>query len=141
MPDFNHAAASHLLATAFAPWVLDLGLSVESLTADGATLRMTFSDRLCRDGGVICGQAMMALADTAMVIAVVRAAGGYLPMTTVDQTSHFLKPASGTDLLADARVARIGKTMAFATVAIHPANDERPVALAQAAFALMRDAK
>lgn len=140
MTAFDTSAATHLLNTAFAPWVLDLDLSVESLGDASAAIRMRFSNKLCRDNGVICGQSLMALADTAMVIAVARANGSYLPMTTVDQTSHFLKPASRTDIVAEARIIRLGKTMAFATVSMRPVDDERPVALAQAAFALLRDA-
>ena len=141
MTTFDINAATHLLNSAFAPWVLALDLTVESLGDASAVIRMTFSESLCRDNGVICGQSLMALADTAMVIAVARANGSYLPMTTVDQTSHFLKPASRTDIVAEARVVRLGKTMAFATASLRPTDDERPVALAQAAFALMRDAK
>ena len=93
MPTFDKAAADALLKSAPAPWVQDLDLSVESLSADGAVLRMRFSDKLCRDNGVICGQALMSFADTAMIIAVASAAGGYFPMTTVDQTIHFMRPA------------------------------------------------
>lgn len=141
MTPFDKAAATDLLQTVFAAWVRDLDLSIESIDANGATLRMRFSDRLCRDNGVVCGQALMSLADTAMVFAVSAAAGGYLPMTTVDQTIHFLKPALRTDLLAEAHVARLGRTMAFGSVTIRPDNDPKPVALAQTAYALMRDGK
>ncbi|OYU92172.1 MAG: thioesterase [Bradyrhizobiaceae bacterium PARB1] len=141
MTTFDQTAATTLLQTVFAPWVQNLDLSVERIEVDSAVLRMRFSEKLCRDNGVVCGQALMSLADTAMVFAISAAAGGYLPMTTVDQTVHFLKPAKQTDLLADARVLRIGRTMAFGSVEIRPVNDTRPVALAQTAYALMRDAK
>jgi uncharacterized protein (TIGR00369 family) len=138
---FDKAAADTLLKTVFAAWVQDLDLSVERIDADVAVLRMTFSEKLCRDNGVVCGQALMSLADTAMVFAVSAANGGYLPMTTVDQTVHFLRPALRVDLLAEARVVRIGRTMAFGSVSIATDGDARPVALAQTAYALMREAK
>jgi len=141
MTTFDQAAATTLLRTVFASWVQDLDLSIESVAADSAVLRMRFSEKLCRDNGVVCGQALMSLADTAMVFAVSAAAGGYLPMTTVDQTVHFLKPAKQTDLLAEARVARIGRAMAFGSITILPVNDTKPVALAQTAYALMRESK
>ena len=138
---FDKAAATTLLKTVFAQWVQDLDLSIESIDAEHAVLRMRFSDELCRDNGVVCGQALMSLADTAMVFAVSAAAGGYLPMTTVDQTIHFLRPATRVDLLADAHVIRLGRTMAFGSVSIRTVDDERPVALAQTAYALMRESK
>jgi len=111
--NFNIDEARRLLGDVFAPWVRDLGLSVESVDHDppagaadwqpGAVLRMAFSEKLCRHGGVICGQALMALADTAMVIAMVAANRGYRPMTTVDQTTHFMRAVASSDVLADAR--------------------------------------
>lgn len=140
---FDVAAAQQLLVDVFAPWVQDLQLTVETIhppgTAGGAgaVLRMAFSDRLCREGGVICGQALMSLADTAMVFAVASASGRYRPMTTVDQTSHFLKPASNADVLADARIVRMGRSMAFGQVMLTPAFDTKPVAMVSSAYALM----
>ncbi len=139
---FDRAGAEKLLAEVFAPWVRELGLSVEKIDDaraidPGAVLRMTFSERLCREGGVVCGQALMALADTAMVFAVCAAGGGYRPMTTVDQTTHFLKPVSNADVLADARIARIGKSMAFGRVTLINATEHRPVAMVSSAYALL----
>lgn len=138
---FDQAAATTLLNTVFAQWVQDLDMSVESIAAEHAVLRMRFSEKLCRDNGVVCGQALMSFADTAMVFAVSAAAGGYLPMTTVDQSTHFLRPAIRSDLLAEARVLRLGRTMAFGNVSIRTVDDSRPVALTQTAYALMRDGK
>lgn len=138
---FDKSTAATLLKTVFAQWVQDLDLSVESIDAGRAVLRMRFSEKLCRDNGVVCGQALMSLADTTMVFAVSSAADGYLPMTTVDQTIHFLRPAMRSDLLAEARVVRLGRTMAFGSVSIRTVDNERPIALAQTAYALMNESK
>ena len=96
--EFDIEEARRVLGEVFAPWVRDLGLSIDGLDCvppepalpdwqAGAVLRMAFSDRLCRHGGIVCGQALMALADTAMVIAILAANRGYRPMTTVGRTS------------------------------------------------------
>jgi acyl-coenzyme A thioesterase PaaI-like protein len=79
----------------------------------------------------------MSLADTAMVFAVASASGRYRPMTTVDQTSHFLKPASNMDVLADARIVRMGRSMAFGQVMLSGVHDPKPVAMVSSAYALM----
>jgi acyl-coenzyme A thioesterase PaaI-like protein len=140
---FDVAAAQRLLVDVFAPWIQDLQLSIEAIHppgaegGPGATLRMKFSERICRDGGIICGQALMSLADTAMVFAVASASGRYPQMTTVDQTSHVLKPASNADVLADARIVRMGRTMAFGQVMLTPDFDLKPVAMVSTAYALM----
>jgi uncharacterized protein (TIGR00369 family) len=141
MSTFDQAAAERMLTDVFAPWIQALELSVESLHPEGAVLRMPFSERLCRDNGVICGQALMSLADTAMVFAVSSAGGAYRPMTTVDQTMHFLRPAAKADVLADAKVVRLGRTMAFGSVTLTTAGDSRPVAIAQLAYALLPESK
>jgi uncharacterized protein (TIGR00369 family) len=133
---FDQAAAQRLLGEVFAGWVQDLGLTVEQVGTGSAVLRMRFSERLCRDNGVVCGQAIMSLADTAMVFAVSAAAGGYGPMT-VDQTIHFLRSIANADTLAEARVLRLGRTMAFGQVTIPADGDARPAATAQAAYALL----
>jgi uncharacterized protein (TIGR00369 family) len=144
---FNIEEARRVLADVFAPWVLDLGLSIERIdhepptaAADwqpGAILRMTFSERLCRQGGVVSGQALMAFADTAMVIAMVAANRGYRPMTTVDQTTHFIRAVASSDVLADARVVRLGRTMSFGRVTLSSATDNKAVAMVSSAFAML----
>jgi len=146
--EFDIEEARRVLGDVFAPWVQDLGLSIGSVecapppgaAADwqpGAVLRMAFSERLCRHGGIVCGQALMALADTWMVIAILAANRGYRPMTTVDQTTHFMRAVTQSDVLADARVVRLGRTMSFGRVTLSSAADNKPVAMVSSAFAMM----
>ena len=145
--EFGIEEARRVLGDVFAPWVQDLGLSVERIDFEpppnapdwqpGAMLRMAFSERLCRHGGVVCGQALMALADTSMVLAILAANRGYRPMTTVDQTTHFMRAVSSSDVLADARVVRLGRTMSFGRVTLLSATDNKPVAMVSSAFAML----
>jgi uncharacterized protein (TIGR00369 family) len=145
---FDIEEARRVLREVFAPWVGDLGLSVSHVECEpppnaapdwqpGAILRMAFSERLCRHGGIVCGQALMALADTAMVIAIQAALRGFRPMTTVDQTTHFMRAATQSDVLADARVVRLGRTMSFGRVTLSSASDNKPVAMVSSAFAML----
>jgi uncharacterized protein (TIGR00369 family) len=146
--EFSIEEARRVLGDVFAPWVRDLGLSIDGIEYDpppgqaagwqpGAIVRMAFSERLCRHGGVVCGQALMALADTAMVIAILSANRGYRPMTTVDQTTHFMRAVTQSDVLADARVVRTGRTMSFGRVTLFSATDNKPVAMVSSAFAML----
>jgi uncharacterized protein (TIGR00369 family) len=146
--EFDIGEARRVLGDVFAPWVQDLGLSIERIeyapppgaTTDwqpGAILRMPFSERLCRHGGIVCGQALMALADTSMVIAILAANRGYRPMTTVDQTTHFMRAVISSDVLADARVVRLGRTMSFGRVTLSSATENKPVAMVSSAFAML----
>ncbi|MBX9421576.1 MULTISPECIES: PaaI family thioesterase [Streptomyces] len=130
------AAAEKVLADNFAPWVLDLGLTVESVT-DGAVLRLPWSDRLAREGGGLCGQALMAAADTATVIAVASARGGFVPMTTVQQSISFQRAVVGSDVLVRARLTKAGKRMAFADITMTAEGTDETAAHATAVYALL----
>jgi uncharacterized protein (TIGR00369 family) len=145
--EFGIGEARRFLGEVFPPWVLDLNLSVEQFEFDppegrtdwqpGAVLRMAFSERICRIGGVVSGQALMAFADTAMVVANFAANRGQRMMTTVDQTTHFMRAAAASDVLADARVVRLGRTMSFGRVTLTSAADNKPVAMVSSAFAIL----
>ena len=121
----------------FAPWVQALGLQVEAFDADSVTLRLPQSERLSRVGGMLCGQAMMAAADTAMVLALINQAGAFRPCTTVQMNTVFLKPLSGQDALVQARIVRTGKSLAFGEIDIRGAEDGRSVCRASTTYALL----
>ena len=131
------AAAEKILADNFASWVLDLGLTVDSVDASGAVLRLPWSDRLAREGGGLSGQALMAAADTATVIAVASARGGFVPMTTVQQSITFQRAVVGSDVLVRARLTKTGKRMAFADITMTADGTEETAAHATAVYALL----
>jgi len=100
---FGLKAAGRLMTEVFPTWVQDLALLVESVESvrppgalpdwqPGAIVRLPFSKKICSDGAVVCSQALMALADTAMVMACSAAWNGYRPMSSIDQNTHFLRP-------------------------------------------------
>jgi uncharacterized protein (TIGR00369 family) len=121
----------------FAPWVQALGLVVENHDEGCVTLRLPQSDQLSRVGGMLCGQAMMAAADTAMVLALIRHFGAFRPCTTVQMNTSFLKPLSGQDALVEARVIRAGKSLAFGEIDIRGAQDGKSACRATTTYALL----
>ncbi len=125
------------LADYFAPWVQELGLLVDAVGEDSVTLRLPQDARLSRVGGMLCGQAMMAAADTAMVLALVRQFGEFRPCTTVQMNTSFLKPLSGQDALVEARVLRAGKSLAFGEIDIRGAQDGKSACRASTTYALL----
>ena len=126
-----------LLSAWFAPWVQALGLKVESFADGEVTLRLPQNDQLSRVGGMLCGQAMMSAADTAMVLAIVTQLGDQRPMTTVQLNTSFLKPLSGQDARVTARVIRAGKSLVFGEIDIAGATDGRSVCRASTTYALL----
>ena len=100
---FSLQTAGRLLTEIFPQWVQDLALLIESIETvrppgalpdwqPEATVRLPCSRKVCSEAAVVCTQALMALADTAMVLACSAAWNGYRPMTSTDQTTHFFAP-------------------------------------------------
>ena len=133
----DNAPLQAALAEYFAPWVQALGLVVDSSTGEAVTLRLPRNEALSRVGGMLCGQAMMAAADTAMVLALIRHFGEFRPCTTVQMNTSFLKPLSGQDALVEARVIRAGKNLAFGEIDIRGAQDGKSVCRATTTYALL----
>ena len=121
----------------FAPWVQALGLKVEAFEPGSVTLRLPRNGQLSRVGGMLCGQAMMAAADTAMVLALINHFGAFRPCTTVQMNTSFLKPLSGQDALVQARVLRAGKSLAFGEIDIRGAEDGKSACRATTTYALL----
>jgi uncharacterized protein (TIGR00369 family) len=131
------AAADAILADNFAAWVMATGIKAEAAGTDTATLRIPFSDQLCRVGGILCGQALLTGADTAMVIALASASGGFRPCTTVDLTINYMRPITRADAILAAKVMRLGKTLAFCTCEIGEAGGSNPAAFSTGTYALL----
>jgi uncharacterized protein (TIGR00369 family) len=129
--------ANQILEQNFAAWVLDLKPNVEAVEKVSARLRVPYTERLVRVGGTICGQALMSFADTAMVIAVSAASGGFRPMTTVGQTISFMRPIANADVIAEARVLRLGKTLAFGEVDLRGADRDDLAAHVTTTYAIL----
>ncbi|MFJ5775485.1 PaaI family thioesterase [Streptomyces sp. NPDC093094] len=131
------ADADKILSANLAPWVLELGLTVEALDERRAVLRMPWSAALAREGGALSGQALMAAADTATVIAVSAARGGFVPMTTVQQSTSFQRAVTGSDVLIEAVLTKLGRRTAFADIALTDAASGELAARASTVYALL----
>jgi acyl-coenzyme A thioesterase PaaI-like protein len=57
-------------------------------------------------------------------------------MSTIDQTTHFLRPAS-FDVIADAGVVRIGRNISFGRVMLLGAAGRRPVGMVANACSML----
>ena len=105
-----------LLDRVLAPWVRALSLTPVKVDDESATLRLPFSGEFRHSGGVICGQVFMAAADTAMVVAISAALGGFKPMTTVSLNISFMRAVRKGDVVITARVLRMGRNLVFGEV-------------------------
>src|SRR5262245_30094001 len=134
MPELTTEAATAILAENFAAWVLARRIRVEALGPEFARLRLPFSAELCRTGGILCGQALMTGADTAMVIALAAVSGAFRPCTTVDLAISYMRPITKSDALLEAKVMRLGKTLAFCTCEVREAGGTKPAAFSTGTY-------
>ncbi len=121
-----------------APWVQALALRVVAASEDAINLRMPVVPALVHGGGVLSGQAIMAAADTAMVLATSAALGGFRPMTTVQLQTSFLRPVprDAAELHITCRILRKGKSLVFGEIEM-ATPDGRLAAHATTTYALL----
>ena len=120
----------------FAPWVLALQPTVTKADAGGVTLDIPITDDIARAGGIVSGQAMATLADTAMVLAYGAQRGEMVPVATVTLDTQFLRPGKGETLRAEAEIVRAGRSLAFARCTLCTLPGGKAVATATATFAV-----
>ena len=120
----------------FAPWVQAMGLEVLETRSQSVTLRLPNTSALTRTGNMVCCQAMMAAADTAMALAVFNHFGQFTPCTTVQMSSSFLKPLITDDGVLTATVVRAGKSLVFGEVDLCNAVDGKSVFRTSLTYAL-----
>jgi uncharacterized protein (TIGR00369 family) len=134
----NSLELQQFLDRVAADFVKRLNLQVTSVAPDEVALRMPVTDDLVHGGGVLCGQAMLAAADTAMLLALVAQMGEFKPVTTVQLQTSFLRPVPrGTEhVTVTGRVLRHGKTLSYGEVDI-TTPDGKLAAHATTTYALL----
>ena len=123
----------------FGPWIWQLNLKVEEIAADGVRVRLPYSDHVARPGGVVTGQAMMATADTVMVLAICEKLGRFATLATISQTTNFMRAALRRDVVAAAKVVKVGRSTIFGEVAFFADGSDDPIAQSISSFALLPD--
>jgi uncharacterized protein (TIGR00369 family) len=114
----------------------DGGYAIEQVWFGGCRIRKHFSPRSLRPGGTIAGTTLMALADFAPYIAIL-ASIGWVPLAvTTNLTINFLNKPAQCDLLAEARLIKLGKRLAVAEVQIRSEGDDELVAHATSTYSI-----
>jgi uncharacterized protein (TIGR00369 family) len=107
--------------------------------ADGETcrLRQRYDDRMLRPGGTVSGPTLMALADFAMYVVLLSAIGPVGLAVTTNLNINFLrKGAPGHDVLAAARLLKLGKRLAVGEVSLLSDGSPDPIAHVMATYSI-----
>src|SRR5580698_2671660 len=133
----NMAELEAFLHVEFPQAFSDGDIAIES--ADGASclLRQRYSDKMLRPGGTVSGPTLMALADCAMYVVLLSAIGPVALAVTTNLSINFLrKGAPGQDLLAAARILKLGKRLAVGEVNLLSGTSPDPIAHVTATYSI-----
>jgi uncharacterized protein (TIGR00369 family) len=99
--------------------------------ADGSTcrVRQRFRESMLRPGGTISGPTLMALADLTMYVVLLSAIGPVALAVTINLNINFLrKGAPGKDVLAEAKLLKLGRRLAVGEVNLLSGTSPDPIA-------------
>jgi len=112
------------------------GLSIERVDYGDVRVRRAYHEEHLRPGGTISGPTMMELADFAMYVAVFSAVGPQPLAVTTNLNINFLRKPAQADLVADARLMKIGKRLVVGEVIIRSASQNEAVAHVTATYSI-----
>lgn len=136
-PALAHGELENLLRKEF-PQAFIAGLFIEDIWHGGAKVRQACRKDFIRPGGTISGPTMMALADFAMYVAVLASIGPVPLAVTTNLSINFLRKPPAADLVAEARLMKLGKRLAVGEVAIRSAAEPELAAHATLTYSIPR---
>lgn len=111
--------------------------TVEDVRPMEVRLRLHVSEKNLRPGGTVSGPAMFSLADVSVYLAILATIGPEALAVTTNCSIDFMrKPAADRDLLAEARILKLGRVLAVGDVLIFSEGQTDPVARASLTYSI-----
>ena len=120
------------------PAVCDI-FEVLALSEDEITVRMKVSEKDIRPGGTVSGPTMFTLADVSYYLATLSRIGPKELTVTTSCSIDFMRKPAATDLIAKARVLKLGKVLSVGDVMLYSVGMEKPVAHANLTYSIPKD--
>ncbi len=134
----DREALSEFLRTEFRQVADDF--VIEDVAPMQVRVRLLAHERHLRPGGTVSGPAMFALADVAIYLAVLAMVGPKgLAVTTNCAIDFMRKPAAGADLIAEARLHKLGRVLAVGDALLYSEGMAPPVARAGLTYSIPPD--
>lgn len=103
------------------------GVNIEHVEPGYARVRLAYSERMLRPGGVISGPTLFAAADTAMYALVLSHLGPELMAVTSSFNMNFLNKAAPGDVIAEARLLKLGRRLVVMEVNLRTGADPQKI--------------
>ncbi|MCE9661847.1 PaaI family thioesterase [Halomonas sp. M5N1S17] len=111
--------------------------TIEGVGPMRATMSLAIEDEHLRPGASVSGPTLMGLADVCLYVAILAQIGPEPMAVTSDLHCRFLRrPRGDRDIIANARIMKLGRRLAVGEVQLFSAGDEAPVALVTATYVL-----
>lgn len=110
---------------------------VETVEDKKVAVRLAVQAKHLRPGGTVSGPSMFALADVSFYLALLSQIGPVALAVTTNCSIDFLrKPAANHDLIGEARILKLGKSLAVGDVLIFSVGQSEPVARASLTYSI-----
>lgn len=114
------------------------GFKVEEVRENFARVRLPFGKWMLRPGHLVSGPAMFTAADAAMYALVMAHLGPVVMAVTANMNLNFLSAAPAGDVIAEAKLLRLGMRLAVMEVALYTGDSRTMVAHVTGTYALPR---
>ena len=112
-------------------------IAIESADGETCLLRQRYNERMLRPGGSVSGPTLMAMADFAMYVVLLSAIGPVGLAVTTNLNINFLRKGKpGQDVLAAARLLKLGKRLAVGEVNLLSGTSPDPIAHVTATYSI-----
>lgn len=110
---------------------------VESAQDGAARLRLPITEQHLRPGNTVSGPTLMALADCALYVAILSEIGPVALAVTINLNINFFRKAPpGRDVIANARLLKLGRRLASGEISLYSDGTDAPVAHATATYSI-----
>jgi uncharacterized protein (TIGR00369 family) len=109
---------------------------IEDIAPMTARVRLKVTDKHLRPGGTISGPSMFLLADCAFYIAVLAMIGRQALTVTTSTSINFMRKPAQADLVCEARILKLGRTLAVGDATLLSPGVDGPVAHATLTYAI-----
>lgn len=135
MLKLNAVELDEFLKSVF-PQIDDYYFKTEHVDEQSLRMRMQYHELQLRPGGTISGPTLMTLADTAMYLLVIAHIGPVPLAVTTNLNINFLRKPAPKDVIAEAKMLKLGARLAVGEVALFSEGEDAPVAHATLTYSI-----
>ena len=120
------------------PWAVMMGFEIAEIGKGTCRVRMPMKDAFLRPGGTVNGPELMSLADFGVYVAVLTRIGRVEMAVTTSLNCNFLRLPKPGAVIADCRLLKLGKRLAYGEVSLYTegAEADGPVAHVTATYSI-----